>query len=347
MLLNTLVYALLHLTIPLQPVSSAPFLENSLILGKGFYFVGTKTHLYKWDLEGELIWEAKARSGERFIYFYWQEDTLLVTALIDEKPVIIEFKGSTRKVFEVDKFYEFKKIDKTLFLTTSLTMRAFMLDDYYFQFQKVSINLNAPDLDLKTLDKPFFKLSLAQERLLFNFKEAWIVKNREGIWCGLNEIEPKIFIFDQASIDAEFYRGTTSPIKTPSLNINLPHFVKHPENWFQMPKGVHSRAKYDQQFKHWWYSFSRFKGFYAFGDGYLIGYSVPICDKGVCDDEALYLVRLDQDFAVTGEPLKTHGLLMGLLDDVIYVMEPRYEVPDNPAQGGMAPLVKKLYFPEP
>lgn len=185
------------------------------------------------------------------------------------------------------------------------------------------------------------KITKRQHEHAYNFRKMWLVDNDPNI-LAVNEVEPRVYIFDPESRRKERRDGTKSPTFVPSYPLELPKYATPPKTPFGLTEPVR-KSELARLNTSWWNSWSRFTWFSKYKDGYIIAYQVPDCyvdNPKECPSFHLGIQPLDKNFRPQGKLIETSGMMMGINSfDQICVFQPNPIVKDKVTLGSSPKIV--------
>lgn len=309
-------------TINLEEITDNFFSEHPITITEtGKILAFSKSHMYLWGRNGELIltwappqgsiWSA-LEFQERYLVSYATNDGQGGTALLDSSGAVLMVGD-----FFAHNLQEFAGIVYGLPVTPEVLLKRkyppliveILLGDSRLGYKKSGpILMNSKLTDLK-----------------MNFKKSWMLPHNENVLL-MNEVETKIY-----QIRAEDFSNVAEvfnlPPTIPSLILDLDGFEPVKE-LFLPPQGIHRYEEVKDLMAAWWHSFSTIKGFDAYDNGFLIAYTVPVCNNDSCFASHLKLQRFTDKFETLGAPFNLmNGYYAGVWQNHVQIVEanPRTE----------------------
>lgn len=112
----------------------------------------------------------------------------------------------------------------------------------------------------------FYKITRRQQDLVMNFKLLWVVEEGDTFYV-VNQVEPKMYIYDRKTREAESKVDLLKPFEAPSVALEFPRYVPPPKHF---TKNRQHRALLE-----WWRSWSRNNYFGKINDHFVVAFEVP------------------------------------------------------------------------
>ena len=278
----------------------------------GTYMAATSYQLWHWDGQGRII-NVIGEKGEGPGEFrhvgevlwtgshYWIVDgQLLRSSVFDEEGKYL----SRSDVF----FRQFVPVENRMFVLDLSRFRMFERV-YPPSLREIEYQITeAGDLNVNKTDLFFRKMTPAQADFRGNFKLLWVVRDRNRLLI-MDQLEPKMQIYDPATIEREHNVSDEDAFEPSFVPVQLSRFVK--------AKGSMPRTRSHRDYVHWWYAWSRINYFGRLGKDLVVCYSIPI--EGDPESEKQVVQRVGFDGRAIGKPLVLDGLMMGVVDERVYV----------------------------
>jgi len=206
--------------------------------------------------------------------------------------------------------------------------------------QKVQLMpIESNQYELQPLGKPFSAQLAETASFKAQFKRRWVLPglDPEKILV-LDQLQPRIWPFSANQFDPDSFDrlDNPEPLKFENRIFPFEYFNPHKYREETRKKAQGSLSPTQAAWFEWLYSFSQNTGFWQFGEGYLLAYTVPLPElqkdqlisqevkpREVWRQFGLMLQRLDENFVRQGAPKAYIGRhCMGVIDDIVYLVKP-------------------------
>ena len=328
----------------LEPVAEESLkVDKTSVNGGGEFFAASSRSLYHWDRDGNLVMKVGGKEyGDIYLSTYFFDGEYYWLCLF--RPTEREYVSH---IFDTDgnlvsenvgpEYYLrfFRSVDDKLFGSKSITEEVLYQEPYLFLANEIDYSIKDGNLDVQ-FGKGFFKVKQQQKDFNYNYKLIWIAK-RNGRYLVLNQVEPRVYIYDEDAIGLELAQGFKIPSEIKYHSLDLDRYVKPPAKSYVLKKPVPA-STYRKMKMQWYLSWSRFLWFGAYQDGFVVAYEIPDCDSQGCQETKLGVQKLDAQFKAVGPLIESTGLMMGVYDSAIHIFEHNYSELDESATS-MSPVV--------
>lgn len=279
----------------------------------GSVMAASQYQLWHWDAQGNLlnVIGGKGEGPGEFVNLgevlwtgdhYWIIDGSLIRSSIFSAQGV--FLGNS-PVF----FRQFVRTQERLLVIDMARLRNYNLN-YPPVLVEVDYNIDSQgQLSVRKSPHAWRKMTPAQTKLKGNFKLLWVVE-RDGRFLVMDQIEPRVQIYDQATIEAEQRLSDDDQFEVKGMTLALKDFVPAPERW-------PARQSFHKM-RLWWNSWSRITWFGAFHNDLAVAYTVP--NEADPDNQKQIVARIGGDGQMIGEPVVFEdGYVMGVHDNKVYV----------------------------
>lgn len=289
--------------------------NNAKLAHDGSFLVFSQYHVWHWDRDGRLIQKLGGRGegpgefmGVSEVFWdgehYWVIDGKRLSSTVFDK--------NGRYLFRQPQYYrQFVRAGERMFLLDY--SRLDPASPVYAQvLHEMNYAISDERLDVDFTGFSFKRISELQMKLQMNFKLVWIVPDGERLLV-VDQLEPKIRIYDDAAIKAEDELSDKRPFEPGFIPIQTRGWVDPPEDGF---KDFHT----NRDFLVWWNSWSRINYFGEIGDDFLVAYEVPREDQ---PEETLQAMqRISREGRIQNGPVYVKGYFMGTRDNRAYLFYP-------------------------
>ncbi|MBO1322353.1 hypothetical protein [Acanthopleuribacter pedis] len=274
----------------------------------GTYMAATQYHLWHWDREGKVIniLGDKGEGPGEFVNLgealwtgehYWLVDASLIRSSV--------FSATGDYLAKSPVFFrQFVRVKDRL-LAVDLSRFRGRSDTYPPVLVEVDYRIEpGGDLIVEKSPHAWRKATEAQGKLQNNFKLLWVA-HRDGRYLVMDQLEPRIQIYDAQTMEAEREIPDGKPFEAKFIPLLLRDFVPHPDRW--PPTRLSFRDMRD-----WFNAWSRITWFGELGADFAVAYTVPNGDK--LESPLQYVVRVGPNGRMIGEPVVYDGYFMGIHD---------------------------------
>lgn len=310
--------------IELESVGLKEPLHYSLVTATGRIAGATRQQAFLWDSDGRrLLTLGKDTLGMDGLYSIYLDSSHVlvcgfeqVSSTIKPKTMVLNHDGRPLFISTEGKhnFRHFQWVNNALLGTPQNLNDLIYEQPFYFQAQSLEIDPETHQLQKTHHD--FAKITQRQTQLIYNYRTIWVTRS-DDIYYVANQLEAKIYIYDQKAVQQEQRDGPKEPTTVPSKDIQLKAFVPAPAEPFSINKPIH-RSEYFKRRYDWYTSFSLIGWFSKHGDGYIVTYTVP-------KTEGFYLQKLDSQFHAIAGPHLIANNIIGRHDDQLYMLESKPE----------------------
>lgn len=274
----------------------------------GGFLAASKQFLWHWDAHGALINKV---GGPELIglvgTFHWDGNYYWLVDDWHADSLLFDRSGTLVSRFPIH-YHQFIALDRRLFVLDSRNLRlggrVYPPVLYEIQYQ-----IRDGTLGITNLGPGFKRITPRQQSFRNNFKMVWVVPENHRLLV-VDQLEPKIWIYDAAVIARERNLPLHQPLLPRSIPLQLTEYILPP--FADDPGG---------DFITWLHSWSRINHFAAQEKGYLVGYDIPDPERA---RETLQVVQgVDRSGRATGQLLRTRGYLMGIRNGSVLIFQER------------------------
>ncbi len=279
----------------------------------GTFLVSSQYHLWHFDRDGALINRigGKGEGPGEFMgvgeslwngEYYW---------IIDSQRLFSSIFDSEGKYLSKTNIYyrQFVQVDGQLFVVDPSRYDSYN-PNYPPVLQEIQYQVQDGQLSVEHTDLLFKKISRRQNELMLNFKLLWAVREGKDRYLVVDQLEPKMWIYDRPTREQEKKAPVNSVFEPNYIPMNLRYWVDPPRAFI---KNVTVRS----EFLRWWQSWSRINYFGRVGEDFVIAYEIPNPDSPESSLQAVQ--RVAKTGHVQGEMLIVEGFCMGSRDGKLYV----------------------------
>lgn len=336
-------------TLPLSPVdhNETVRFHRSVSLGpQGEYLANTDHALFLWRTDGTL--ETAIRLDANLgigTYHFDGAHFLVCTIPRDAGPDNLFTHVYTRKGEFLTKFLfhtmYFKQAGDKLFVHPyELKKPTIFPYKHPFQLREFTYKVAGGKIDYKVADDGFCKMTSLQREMAYNFKQVWVVFHN-GAYYTMDQLAARVVKHTLTTSKREKSGGPNRATSLAGMEVVLPDF-RPMRQQYQPAKAVMAAEEARKAYTNYWYSHSRITGFHKLGDGFVVGFEVPVCKNGDCSSSELALQPLDGQFQPLGKPIRRDGMLMGTRGKAAYIFHPDPKIADNGPITTLRPRVSRL-----
>ena len=284
------------------------FLEND-----GTFLLASLYHAWHWDQEGRLINRigGKGEGPGEFLNMgqvLWTGDYYWLIDAKNLKSSVYDAQGNY--LFRKNMYFrQFVRAEDELFLV-DLSQYRYEARNKPRTLHQIQYEINDRSLKVSRTGLAFKKVTERQFDYHLNFKLCWVVPENGG-YLVMDQLEPKIWVYNQKVIDRESKVSDQDFFEPPSIGLQLSGWVDPPETFM-------TRSGNTRRFREWWMDWSRVNYFARCGDGLLIAYETP--DENDPRESLQVIQKLDMQGKRIGDPLVLDGIIAGTRDGNAYVL---------------------------
>jgi len=288
------------------------------IVGRGEYLAATQSTVYHWDSSGRLILEIPAPDQSIFLSAWFNGRYYWVCTSRPYQSLFYDTDGNLRHTLTgSDNTYEFfEYVDNQLFGVVSWSMDLIYEQPYMYQLQKIDLGLEGDKPVIRAYGD-FAKIRRRQREMLFNFRNLFLVR-RGDTYLLMNEVEDRILLFDKENLAREHRDGTRIPTEVDSVRVPLEGYVPPPRELFRVGKPMPTDQALQRRLD-WLRSFSKIALLAAYDEGFVVSYTIPVCEGGNCKVET-GVQRLDHELRPVGSYIHLKGRTVGVHGNKFYSM---------------------------
>lgn len=315
---------MLLFTLATEPVQEIKLDNKGIYLSKtsygqvhmaldGTFLVSSQYHLWHWNQDGSLINRIGGK-GEGPGEFMGAGQTLWNGEhywIIDSQRLLSSiFDHNGRYLSRKSVYYrQFVHVDGQLFVVDPSRYDSFN-PNYPPILQEIRYQIKNGELSVEHTDLLFRKISRQQNELMLNFKLLWAVREGKDRYLVVDQLEPKMGIYDpQARVREK---------KLPMRSVFEPKFIPmRLKYWVDPPRAFIKNVTIRNEFLRWWQSWSRINYFGRAGEDYVVAYEIP--DPKNLESSLQAVQRVAKTGHALGDMLILEGFCMGSRDDKLYV----------------------------
>ena len=176
--------------------------------------------------------------------------------------------------------------------------------------QEIGFRVEDQELLVEPKEDRFRKVTPRQLEFKFNFKLLWMVQ-KNGTYMVMDQLEPKIFLYDHEAIYRERLTQIDEPYTPPYLPVQL-------RRWVEPPTGFQRNIGTQDIYRKWWCSWSRVTFFCEWDDHFFVAYEIPDPE----DDESTIQVmqKIAVDGRAIGPAVEVKGFVAGVKNGTAFVL---------------------------
>jgi hypothetical protein len=297
--------------------------RNVKLAADGTILAMDAQQVWHWTQDGALI-SHFGRQGQgpgEFSYIsdvLWTGEYYWVTDAGTRSSSIFDRKGQFRHRTDVH-YRQFLQTDGELLV---VDMMGLSIDppNYPPVIKAVEYRIEDGVLIVENERQPFKKMTRLQGEYQHSFKLHWAAREGDTYFV-VDQLEPKIWIYDDAAIAREKKTDFGEPVEVFSMPLALKY-------WVDVPDNSEFKRRPIRQSMIWWSSWSRINYFGMHNGRFVVAYEVPNSEEST---SSLQIVQvLDREGRHVGEPLVIeYGSFLGILDDQVLVVSEKDDLVDE------------------
>jgi hypothetical protein len=275
--------------------------------------------IYTWDDAGNLLSKIQVsgdvpgvwfvhRVGANFIVSYQNQKGEDVTALIDAQGQTL---GSTHPFMPY-----ISVVNGRIFAPSRLNR-----EDYIWRqnFPFLCHELKIEGGELQEAELRFAKIFPSQWEMGLNLKQVWAAQGPDDAFLVMNQLEQRIYMYDNATILKERIEGEHHWSEIPFIQLDLENYKQPPNEYFTSERAL-TLEKAKVEFSAWRNNQSLITWFGQVGEGYAVAYELPA--------EVLGIHFLDADLEDDANPFyrvqpnaENRQMVIGVRDAQIWIWD--------------------------
>lgn len=239
------------------------FAKDGTIIGRAKY------QIWHWDKDGRLIRRFCQKGsgpgeveGLGEVYwtgkFYWVIDSLSLQSTV--------FDANGRYLSRKNLYFrQLINVGEQVF-AVDYSQANQNIGNHPRNLQEIRFRLDNNQLMVEKTGLLFYKLTTRQQDMVMNFKLLWVVQEGDTYFV-VNQLEPRMYVYDRKTRDAEAKIDALKPFEAPFVSIEFPQYAPPPKHF---TKNRQQRALLD-----WWNSWSRINYFGKINDHFVLAFEVP------------------------------------------------------------------------
>jgi len=326
--------------VPLEPPATPiDILQNDqMILADDGSILGIHhdfSKLHHWDADGHLILTISTDNDKHGLKeintclydskrgIYWISDTISQRCFFFDREGKYLGKGTDQEGNEKFRMRQFITTRGRIFAVDTARVDVWRNPDAPL-LNEVSFRIEENHkITIVREGEPFCRITQEQRSMDYNLKQVWVVQDpyHQNLFV-VDQLSPRIRHFVPNPRDDY---GRVESIDR-QISFGLTRYVVPPTTW-------NTEMRTREQFREWWYSWSRINGFFYLEEGFVVGYDIPDsklknrCLLGlqklgrngkrigreIVKDAWFIGVRGHNAYLVTGPPHGSKGLVLSII----------------------------------